>query len=549
MLAVRSMVRFGNRLLIAVVLLSFAGCTAASQPSIPVTVTLSVLPPGAGFSVWVWTRDEKNALHQPVSGAPVLFSELTTSARADGYQAVAFVPSDPTWTAASPPQAGHYAVLAGNAGNPGKFRVVRWLPSNGPLEDSNLPGEAPLLAKLSGTVTDEAGVPLISAAVYVRDEDATETDAAGRFELELQPGPVEVNAAWGETTGVQRISVEADGGSRIGFKLSAQTRSWRFNGRVYDAALGAGVAGAAVNRGRFRVPADATTDAAGRFNLESTSLLVALSARQNGYAWHSVLSAVGSTDTQVPLTPLPAELLGTWTYCHSRMRSGRLYVPALLNPPVERSAIRFRDDGFVENLPLGGMQGLWKAVGRDAPRGRYAVLLSNQHWAAWLWDIRTGFFTVEQGLLARFSDAVQSPDPDQNHEADIYSRNGCPPLAGADGGATAIPDGGLSGPDGGSSTCSRLDCIVVTRVDRGTFCGNASSLNVRYRNDCGFPVAVRWCLQRTSGVYDCGIESGLAAGATGGNGAWVCASTGQYELFPIRNTEWTGSTCRFPPPP
>jgi hypothetical protein len=526
-------------------------CHSPGDAAPTVTVLLSAEPPIVAEQVWLWTRDASRTT-TPVSARYTYFDELSTTASSGTDEAVVFVPTDASWSGRLPAGAGNYALLAAWGATPGRYRVVRWLATDSPpANQARTPDDALERFTVRGQVTDQASRPIADVLVHVGQEAATETDAAGAFELELQGGEAVVVAMRGESTVSRRIVVGADTPS-VSLQLTSQGSAvaQQFEGRVIDANLGTGVASAAISRGRFRVPPAAVSDATGTFTLPASGALVSLSVRQTGYAWHSVLSVPSARRADIALQPLPPELIGTWTYCHSRMSSGRLYRPVPTNPQVQRvTTLRLQADGLSENLPLVGVRSPWKAVPRGGSKGQYVILQSGLTWAGWVWDLRSGSFSVENGLLVNFTSQAFSPDPDQNHEADVYARSGCPALPGDSAGSGTDAGAGMGGADGGRPDCTRLTCVVVTSQNRGTFCGNPASLNVRYRNDCGFPVAVRYCLRRTAGTWDCGVESNLAGGVEGGLGAWTCNSTGAWDLYAVRNTDWTNGTCRVPQPP
>ena len=62
----------------------------------------------------------------------------------------------------------------------------------------------------------------------------------------------------------------------------------------------------------------------------------------------------------------------------------------------------------------------------------------------------------------------------------------------------------------------------------GKSCGNKDSMNVRIRNNCSESVYVKVCVERTSGKWSCGSDSGLEAGTTNA-GFYTCHATGNYE--------------------
>jgi hypothetical protein len=76
---------------------------------------------------------------------------------------------------------------------------------------------------------------------------------------------------------------------------------------------------------------------------------------------------------------------------------------------------------------------------------------------------------------------------------------------------------------------TRASCLKIEET-RGTHCGESDSLGVDFTNTCSDTVRVSYCLERSNGKLDCGLDSKLKPG-TKNNGAWTCHGSGKWRML------------------
>ncbi len=80
-----------------------------------------------------------------------------------------------------------------------------------------------------------------------------------------------------------------------------------------------------------------------------------------------------------------------------------------------------------------------------------------------------------------------------------------------------------------NNPCYLDTCVANITEEWGTHCGESSSFEVNFENQCDESLSVKWCIEDGDGTWDCGITT-VDPGEVGGNGAWTCDGTGNYWL-------------------
>ncbi len=79
--------------------------------------------------------------------------------------------------------------------------------------------------------------------------------------------------------------------------------------------------------------------------------------------------------------------------------------------------------------------------------------------------------------------------------------------------------------------CVADSCVTATNVVRGDACNSSSSTRLYFENVCDEEVAILYCLERSDGSWDCGIDH-LDPGEESA-GLFTCQGTGMYSLRAI----------------
>ncbi len=86
----------------------------------------------------------------------------------------------------------------------------------------------------------------------------------------------------------------------------------------------------------------------------------------------------------------------------------------------------------------------------------------------------------------------------------------------------------------------RTSCISVEGTERGTHCGDPTSVEVTFRNNCSETIIIQYCFELNDGRWDCGLDSGFASGER--KGGFRCDATGRYQYIGRATEDW-GEDC------
>lgn len=89
----------------------------------------------------------------------------------------------------------------------------------------------------------------------------------------------------------------------------------------------------------------------------------------------------------------------------------------------------------------------------------------------------------------------------------------------------------------------RSDCIEVREHVRGANCNSTDSFRIKIKNTCDSAIDAKYCIEKTSGGWACGMDSGMKSAET--TSYYDCHSTGRVWKW----ARETGSKTKIPEPP
>ena len=114
---------------------------------------------------------------------------------------------------------------------------------------------------------------------------------------------------------------------------------------------------------------------------------------------------------------------------------------------------------------------------------------------------------------------------------------------GNSGSSSSGGSGSGSGSGSGGSSCASKNSNVSATTSWINNCGSSDDLSVKVKNNSTQKLAIRIAIKKKTGVWDCGLQYGVASGAT--FTYYSCHASGDYLVYTMTQTDNDGG-CKFP---